>query len=105
MDNVTLVKGYVQDTFPKYLNDIGSIGLLHLDMDFYKATIYALETLYDKVIVGGYIVIDDYNAYKGCKKAVHEFIKKRGLDVDIVEVVETNIKGLPRGAAAFWKKK
>jgi hypothetical protein len=33
------------------------------------------------VVCGGVIIIDDYGHWKGCKKAVDEFIEKRKLKI------------------------
>jgi len=92
-DRVHLVKGWFDDTLP--ITDIGPIALLHLDCDLYKSVKFCLEQLYDDIISGGYIYIDDYQYYiddyqyyKGCKKAVDEFIKRRNLKVKLTEYGE-----------------
>ena len=85
-DRVHLVKGWFDDTLP--ITDIGPIALLHLDCDLYKSVKFCLEHLYDDIISGGYIYIDDYRYYKGCKKAVDEFIKRRNLKVKLTEYGE-----------------
>jgi O-methyltransferase len=44
------------------------------------------EQLYDNVVKGGYVIIDDYGYYPGCKKAVDEFVTGRQLEVDLIPV-------------------
>lgn len=70
-------KGWFQNTLPVTADEIGDIALLHLDCDWYASTKICLEYLYDKVVPTGFIIIDDYGAYEGCKKAVDEFIETR----------------------------
>jgi len=82
-DRVFMVKGWFQDTLPKYKDKIGAISLLRIDADLYKSTKCCLENLYDNVVVGGYIVIDDYGALSGCKKAVDEFLKEPDIKVTL----------------------
>jgi O-methyltransferase len=77
-NRVHLVKGWFQNTLKPHKRDIGEIALLHLDCDFYESVKLCLEELYDKVRVGGFVVIDDYGYWRGCKKAVDEFIENRG---------------------------
>jgi O-methyltransferase len=86
LDNtrIHLVKGWFIDTLQR--SAIGKIALLHLDCDLYQSVKYCLETLYDDVIEGGCIVIDDYGFWVGCKKAVDEFIENRNLKVKLVKV-------------------
>ncbi len=36
------------------------IAFLHIDMNTAKAEIMALEILYDRMVPGGFIVLDDY---------------------------------------------
>jgi hypothetical protein len=80
---VNIIKGWFQNTVPYYKVQIKDIALLRLDGDWYESTKVPLENLYDNVVSGGYVVIDDYYYWDGCKKAVDEFIKERKLNVDI----------------------
>ncbi|OGK47494.1 hypothetical protein A2963_01210 [Candidatus Roizmanbacteria bacterium RIFCSPLOWO2_01_FULL_40_13] len=75
---VKIVKGWFRDTLPKYKNVIRKIALLRLDADWYESTASALDNLYPLVIPGGYVIIDDYYYWDGCRKAVDEFIRKKG---------------------------
>lgn len=78
LDNqVKFLKGYFKDSLPTA--PIKQIALLRLDGDFYESTMDALVHLYDKVPVGGYIIIDDYEAMESCAKAVHDFRNKHGI--------------------------
>ena len=75
-DFVHYYKGWFQDTLPIKSNDIEKIAILRLDGDWYESTKVCLEYLFDKVVSGGFIIIDDYGLYKGCKKAVDEYLEK-----------------------------
>ena len=50
------------------------IAVLRLDTDWYESTKHELDTFYDSVVPGGIVIIDDYGHWKGCKKAVDEFL-------------------------------
>lgn len=50
------------------------IAVLRLDTDFYESTAFELAHFYDRVSPGGYVIIDDYGHWQGCKKAVDEFL-------------------------------
>jgi hypothetical protein len=76
-EKVTFIKGKVEDTLPE--PSIKKIALLRLDTDWYESTRHELETLYDLLVPGGVLILDDYGHWEGCKKAVDEFISKRGL--------------------------
>lgn len=51
------------------------IAVLRLDTDWYESTKHELDTFYDSVVPGGVVIIDDYGHWKGCKKAVDEFLE------------------------------
>jgi O-methyltransferase len=94
-NKIHLVKGWFQDTLPVEGKSVGKIALLRLDGDWYESTKVCLEHLYDQVVEGGAIIIDDYDSCFGCKKAVDEFIQGYNLNVDM--------KFDGRGGSYFWK--
>ena len=75
-DKVHLVKGWFQDTLPEYREQVGDIAVLRIDGDWYESTKCCLENLYEQVVDGGYVILDDY-ALVGCRKAVDEFFENR----------------------------
>lgn len=78
-EQVNFVIGKVEDTLVKTIPE--SISLLRLDTDWYESTKIELEVLYDKVVKGGVVIIDDYGHWEGCKKAVDEFIENKNIQV------------------------
>jgi hypothetical protein len=78
-DKIFYFKGKVEDTLPE--PSVGKIALLRLDTDFYESTKHELEILYDLLVPGGVLIIDDYGHWTGSKKAVDEFIEKRKLTI------------------------
>jgi hypothetical protein len=77
INNIKLIKGFFQDTLQikENIDNIGEISVLRLDGDWYESTKICLEKLYNKVIDGGIIIIDDYGHFIGAKKATDEFRK------------------------------
>ncbi len=73
-DWVTAHVGWFQDTVPQDSALMGPIALLHLDGDWYESTRICLEHLYPLVSIGGFVMIDDYGCYEGCRRAVDEFL-------------------------------
>ncbi|MBL0059834.1 MAG: class I SAM-dependent methyltransferase [Elusimicrobia bacterium] len=82
-ERVQIVKGWFQDTLPSQKDAVGPIALLRLDGDWFESTKVCLETLYDNVVSGGYVVIDDYGHWEGCRKAVDAFFLERKIQVDL----------------------
>lgn len=68
----TVVPGWFENTLPGFLFDT-PIAVLRLDGDWYSSTMTCLVNLYDKVADGGLIIIDDFFAWDGCRKATLEF--------------------------------
>lgn len=81
--NVELVEGNVIDTALPYLgkNNHLRIALLHLDMDVYEPTKFALETFFSRVVPGGVIMIDDYATVDGATDAVDEFFAGKDYEI------------------------
>jgi hypothetical protein len=80
-ENIELIEGNVFNTLDQYLNQFPQtrISFLHLDLDVFAPTEYALNLLYDRVVVGGVLVFDDYNSVEGETLAVDNFIKNNNL--------------------------
>lgn len=72
-------RGWFQDTLPACQGRLGPIALLRLDGDWHASTKVCLDHLYDLVVPGGFVILDDYGAYEGCRRAVDEFMAARGL--------------------------
>lgn len=71
---VTLVQGLYEDT----LHIDAPIALAHVDCDWYDSVTCCLERIVPKLVLGGRIVIDDYDAWSGCRDAVDDFVRDRG---------------------------
>ncbi|OEU49620.1 MAG: hypothetical protein BA861_09075 [Desulfobacterales bacterium S3730MH5] len=84
LTRVRIVKGWFQDTFPTV--KIEQVALLNIDSDWYESVKLCLETFYDAVVPGGYISIDDYGHWPGCKQAVDEFFVTRHLTYKLHQV-------------------
>lgn len=76
-ERVHLVKGWFHETLPE--TRVPPIALLHIDADWYGSVKVVLDTLFDRVVAGGYVVIDDYGRWEGCTRAVDEFLAARRL--------------------------
>ena len=70
-DNIVYVKGKVEQTIPGTLP--GKIALLRLDTDWYESTKHELNHLYPLLEKGGILIIDDYGAWQGARKATDEY--------------------------------
>ena len=90
-DRVYIERGWFQNTLQKTKERIGAIAILRLDADWYESTRCILENLYDNVVSGGYVIIDDYGHWEGCKKAVDEFFKKRNLHISLTRIDYTGV--------------
>ena len=72
-------EGWFQETIPVQRESIGPIAVLRLDSDFYRGTRFSLEMLFDQVVEGGFVIIDDYGCYQGCQRAVDDFLAQQNL--------------------------
>lgn len=91
-DQVQFLKGWFSETLARA--PIERLAVLRLDGDMYESTIQALDALYRKVSVGGYVIVDDYGLGP-CKKAVDDFRAGLGIEDTILEI---------DGAAIYWRK-
>jgi O-methyltransferase len=87
---VELVPGFFEQTLSALAGR--SWALVRLDADSHDATRYALDCLYPGLAVGGYLVIDDYGSFDGCRQAVDEFRAAHGITEPIEAIDHTGAR-------------
>ncbi len=92
-EQVRFLPGWFRDTLPSA--PIERLALMRLDGDLYESTIVALEALYPKLSVGGYVVIDDYDLV-GCRQAVDGFRTANSITAPLETVDWTGV---------WWRKR
>jgi hypothetical protein len=92
-ERVRFLEGWFADTLPRA--PIERLALIRLDADLYKSTLDALEPLYPKLAVGGYVVVDDYGAFPPCREAIHEFRARHRITGRIETIDWTGV---------YWRK-
>lgn len=98
--HIHLVKGWFQDTLKPTKEKIGAIALLRMDGDFYDSTKVVFEELYDQVVEGGVVIIDDYGSFEGCRRATEEFLALRRIKAHMV-YVENSIRYFVKPETTF----
>jgi O-methyltransferase len=83
-EGVRLVPGFFEDTLPGLADRRWS--LIRLDADTYEPTRLSLDLLYPSLAVGGYLVLDDYGAFQGCRRAVDQFREENGITEPIERI-------------------
>lgn len=92
-DNVHFLEGWFKDTLPEA--PVEQIAILRLDGDLYESTWDTLVACYDRVVPGGFVVVDDYGALPPCRMAVDDFRRERGITDRIRTIDWTGV---------FWRK-
>lgn len=75
-DRIHFVKGPVEETVPDQAPD--QIAILRLDTDWYESTKHELQHLYERLVPGGVLIIDDYGTWQGSREATDEFLAETG---------------------------
>ena len=92
-DGVRFLRGWFTETLPTLADRTWS--LLRLDGDMYESTFVALEHLYPRLSPGGYVIVDDYGAVAGCRRAVDDYRAAHEVADALLEVDWTGV---------YWKK-
>lgn len=92
-EKVLFIEGWFHETLPRC--KVQELALLRLDGDMYESTIVTLESLYDRVNEGGFVIVDDYGYMKSCCKAVHDFLDSRSLNPVLKKIDWTGV---------YWRK-
>lgn len=92
-DRVRFLQGWFKDTLPSA--PIDRLAVMRLDGDMYESTIQALDALYPKLSVGGFVIIDDYGDIVSARKATEDFRAAHGIDDPIVAIDH---------AGVYWRR-
>ena len=92
-EQVRFLEGWFSETLPNA--PIEQLALLRLDGDMYESTMDALAALYNKVVPGGFVIVDDFGAVMGCQRAILEFRASHGITDPLQDI---------DGYGAFWRK-
>jgi cephalosporin hydroxylase len=79
-NGVRLVKGLFEDT----LRVEEPVVLAHLDGDWYESVMTCLRRIEPYLIPGGVLVIDDYDSWSGCRRAVDEYFRDKADNYEFV---------------------
>jgi len=91
--DLVYVPGWFQNTVP--VTDTGPLAILRLDGSLYESTKVCMDHMYQKLTVGGFCIVDDWQL-AGTKRAVTEYFNG-DIPNDIVKISD--------GAGpVFWRK-
>jgi asparagine synthase (glutamine-hydrolysing) len=66
---VALVQGLYEET----LHPDQPVAIAHLDCDWYDSVMVCLQRIVPRLSQGGRLIIDDYDHWDGCRKAIDEY--------------------------------
>ena len=95
--NVHFVKGFFKDSLPTLPKEL-KISVARLDGDMYQSTMDELYYLYDKISVGGWIIIDDW-CIGETRRAIMHFAKTHQIQLPLHLPMFKN-----RRCGAFFQK-
>ena len=89
--NVSLIKGYFNETLPKFLEEYKEkAAFIHIDCDLYSSTKTVFDNIYDRVVPNTVIQFDEYYNYPGWRnhefKAFQEFCKKYSVEYEYIGI-------------------
>ncbi len=86
LPNVTLVKGWFDETVPKFLADHPDqpFSFIHIDSDTFEAASLVLSLLKDRIVRGTVLVFDEYLGFPNWKNgefaAWRDFVAAQGIE-------------------------
>jgi O-methyltransferase len=92
-DQVRFLQGWFKDTLPHA--PIDRLAVIRLDGDMYGSTMDSLSSLYPKLSVGGYIILDDWDLIPSCRRAIEDYRAANGITEPVLAV---------DGVAGYWRR-
>jgi O-methyltransferase len=107
MSHIHIVEGYFNESLPKLIITQPDMrfSIIRLDGDTYFSTYDAIDALYPHLSPGGFVVVDDYSDWPGCRDAIDAYRLKHGIsDSDEPLIMIPHQHGeIVRGV--YWRKK
>lgn len=72
-DRIMLHRGLFEETLDP--GDRAPVALVHIDCDWHQPVAFCLAAIRHRLSPGARVVLDDYNDYGGCRRAVDAFLK------------------------------
>ena len=69
--SVSLIEGFIQET----MKIDQPVAFAHVDVDWYDPVMACLKCIFPKLVVGGSVIVDDYNDWGGCRKATDQYLR------------------------------
>jgi O-methyltransferase len=88
-ESFRLIKGDVLQTIPGEAPD--EIAILRLDTDWYESTKHELECLFDRLVPGGVLIVDDYGHWQGSRKALDEYLSRSDRELLLLPIDYTGV--------------
>lgn len=85
-DKFKLIKGDVEFTLPKFLEENQGFraSLIYIDVDLDRPTYHALKNLWSRLLPGGVILFDEYEYHKFSESnGVEKFLKELNIDYNL----------------------
>ena len=74
IENIEFVQGDIRETL--IIDE--PVAFAHIDCDWYEPVDKALRVIGSQLSIGGVMIIDDYDYWSGCKKAVDNYLLEQG---------------------------
>lgn len=76
-DKLRIVPGWFNETLMH--EPVKDIVLLHIDADWYESVKAVLQAFYQRVVPGGFVVLDDYGLWPGCRQALIDYFAEQNI--------------------------
>jgi O-methyltransferase len=78
LEKMVIVPGWFNETLSK--SRVRKVALLHIDADWYDSVKAVLEIFFDRVVPGGFVVMDDYGYWQGCSQALRDYFAEHRVE-------------------------
>lgn len=93
---IELIQGLFQDS----LQVDEPVALAHIDADWYESVMTCLERIVPHLSPGGVLVVDDYDHWSGCRKAVDAYFADKRDQYSFIRLSRLHIVRGAQGLAA-----